>query len=377
LILINFKLLYYTFSCLEQNFYTVLGISHTATLQEIKLAYKQLALKYHPDRNLGSYTAEEQFKLVNSAYQTLSNPAKRARHDLRLMYQQQRQIVHHQQTYYNYKYQHTRPPASVSERYYYKREQIRRFSKKDLWLTLSLIAGILAFTILLKVVMDHVSSKDNYRTAVAYIADGKYTSAHSLLTDAIHFKPNHAAAYQKRAEIEFNILKNYKAALNDLDQVVNLQKKPSSKVYYMRGISHLQLNDYKQAEHDLSLALELNNKFWDAYLSRGETRLFYLHQPEEAIADLSIYITRKSNGDKVVDALTYRGFAYYKQGEHYLSEKDYIHALNLDKKNGRVHFLLGRTQLELDKPELACQHFAIAYDLGYSAALVELRELCR
>lgn len=359
---------------MEQNFYTVLGITQTATLQEIKLAYKRLALKYHPDRNPGSYIAEEQFKLVNSAYQTLSNSGKRARYDLRLMYQ--RQIVHHQQTYHNYRYQHTRPPASVSERYYRTREQNRRFSRKDLWLTLGFVAGILSFAILLKVVMDHISSQDNYKTAVAYIADGKYTSAYSLLTDAIHFKPDHAAAYHRRAELEFNIFQNYKAAIRDLNQVIALQEKPSSQVYYMRGVSHMQLSNYKQAEHDLTLALKLNSKYWDAYLSRGEARLFYLHQPEDAIADFSVYIDRSKKGDKVVDALTYRGFAYYKQGEHDLSEKDYRYALDLDRKNGRVHYLLGRTQLELEKPEAACQHFNTAYDLGYSAALLELKDLC-
>lgn len=362
---------------MEQNFYTVLGIIQTATLQEIKLAYKRLALKYHPDKNPGNYLAEEQFKLVNTAYQTLSNPGKRARYDLRLMYQsQQRQIVHHQQTYQSYRYQQTRQPASVSERYYRPREQNRRFSRKDLWLTIGFVAGILSFSILLKVVMDHIASVDNYKTAVVYIADGKYTSAHSLLTDAIHFKPEHAAAYQRRAELEFNIFQNYKAALRDLNQVIALQDNPSPQLYYMRGVSHMQLSNYQQAEYDLSIALKLNNKYWDAYLSRGETRLFYLQQPKDAIEDLSVYINRSSKGDKVVDALTYRGFAYYKQGEHNLSEKDYQYALNLDHKNGRVHYLLGRTQLELEQTETACQHFNTAYDLGYTAALVELKEIC-
>ena len=363
---------------MEQNFYTVLGIPQTATLQEIKLAYKRLALKYHPDKNPGNYIAEEHFKSVNSAYQTLSNPGKRARYDLKLMYQrQQRQIVQHEQPYYSTRYYQTRPPSSVSERYYRTREQNRRFSRKDLWLTIGFVAGIMAFTILLKVVMDHIASEDNYKTAVAYIADGKYTSAHSLLTDAIHFKPEHAAAFQRRAELEFNVFHNYSAALLDLNQVIALQDRPTAQVYYMRGVSNMQLTNYQQAERDLNIALNLKKNYWDAYLARGEVRLFYLQQPDEAIADFTVYIDRNSKGSKLTDALTFRGFAYFKQDMPELSEADYVHALDIDQKNGRVHYLLGQTQLVLRQQENACQHFSMAYDLGYSAALVELREICR
>lgn len=364
---------------MEQNFYTVLGVAQTASLQEIKLAYKRLALKHHPDRNPNNYIAEEQFKLVNSAYQTLSNPSKRARYDLRLLYQrQQRQIVNRPQTnYYNPAYQPTRPPASVSERYYRPRPQTRRFSRKDLLLTIGFIAGIITFTVLLKVIMDHIASQDNYKTAVAYIADGRYTSAHSLLTDAIHFEPKHVAAYRRRAELEFKIFENYKAALHDLNQVIALQDKPTAQVFYMRGVSNMQLQNYEQAEMDLNLALHLNSTYWDAYLSRGEVRLFYLQQQDSAIADFSVYIDQKNKGVKVVDALTYRGFAYFKQGAYEQSESDYLRALSLKYNNGRVHYLMGQTQLELGQEEVACQHFTKAYDLGYSAALVELRGICR
>jgi curved DNA-binding protein CbpA len=366
---------------LEHNFYTILGIAQTATLQEIKLAYKRLALKHHPDRNPGDYIAEEQFKLMNSAYQTLSNPNKRAQYDLKLMYQRQlRQPGHHPQGYYrSTAYQQTRPPASVSERYYRTRAQTHRFSKRDLYLTFGFIAGILSFTILLKVIMDHIASVDNYKTALAYIADGRYTSAHSLLTDAIHFEPKHEAAYRRRAELEFNIFENYSAALSDLNRVIALQEKPTAQVFYMRGVSYKHLQNYKQAEQDLNLALYLKSNYWDAYLARGEVKLFYLQQQDSAIADFSIYIKHNQNSkeNKLIDALTYRGFAYFKQQNFKKSEKDYRQALKINYNNGRVHYLMGQTQLKLEQPEIACKHFNEAYDLGYSAALIELKGICR
>ena len=66
---------------LEIDYYEVLEISRDASADEIKKAYRKLALKYHPDRNQGDKEAEEKFKLVNEAYQALSDPKKRSIYD--------------------------------------------------------------------------------------------------------------------------------------------------------------------------------------------------------------------------------------------------------------------------------------------------------
>lgn len=65
----------------KQDYYDLLGVSKTASEEEIKKAYRKLALKYHPDRNPGNKEAEEKFKLINEAYAVLSNPEKRKQFD--------------------------------------------------------------------------------------------------------------------------------------------------------------------------------------------------------------------------------------------------------------------------------------------------------
>jgi molecular chaperone DnaJ len=65
----------------EIDYYELLEISRDADENEIKKAYRKLALKYHPDRNQGDKEAEEKFKLVNEAYQVLSDPKKRSVYD--------------------------------------------------------------------------------------------------------------------------------------------------------------------------------------------------------------------------------------------------------------------------------------------------------
>lgn len=63
-------------------YYEILGVSRHATPEEIKIAYRRLALRYHPDKNPGDRIAEEQFKSISEAYQVLADAEKRQLYDL-------------------------------------------------------------------------------------------------------------------------------------------------------------------------------------------------------------------------------------------------------------------------------------------------------
>ena len=65
----------------KRDYYEVLGVDKNATPEELKKAYRTLALQYHPDRNPGDKEAEEKFKEAAEAYDVLSNPDKKARYD--------------------------------------------------------------------------------------------------------------------------------------------------------------------------------------------------------------------------------------------------------------------------------------------------------
>lgn len=65
----------------DQDYYELLGVSRSASADEIKKAYRRLAMKYHPDRNPGDKAAEEKFKAIGEAYAVLSDEQKRAAYD--------------------------------------------------------------------------------------------------------------------------------------------------------------------------------------------------------------------------------------------------------------------------------------------------------
>src|SRR3954469_6164044 len=65
----------------KRDFYEILGVSKAADAEEMKRAYRKLAMQFHPDRNAGDKSAEQKFKDISEAYDVLKDDQKRAAYD--------------------------------------------------------------------------------------------------------------------------------------------------------------------------------------------------------------------------------------------------------------------------------------------------------
>ena len=132
-----------------ENFYDVLGVQKNATGDEIKKAYRNLAFKYHPDRNPGDKEAEEKFKKINTAYDTLGDESKRRNYDLGGYTDQTYSTNNYQNTYrssYTYSNPFGQDPFgdwfkgsesyddnSYRRTYHYTRHEPPKQTRRDIW----------------------------------------------------------------------------------------------------------------------------------------------------------------------------------------------------------------------------------------------------
>ncbi len=70
----------------QTDYYETLGVSRDAAADDLKKAYRKLAVKYHPDKNPGDAAAEAKFKEISEAYDVLKDEEKRAAYDLSLIH---------------------------------------------------------------------------------------------------------------------------------------------------------------------------------------------------------------------------------------------------------------------------------------------------
>lgn len=260
--------------------YAILELSPGATKEQIKAAFKRLALKYHPDRNPNNPYAEEYFKKINSAYHALMNQISKDK----LSFSSQEEVFQHRQ---NYTYQ-----APDYEPYVNSYDPANFVSKKMQFrikvlavvVLLVLSGGALAF----QYYVYSLNAHKYYDKALVFLKEGQKTAALIKVNQALFYDKQFADAYLLRAQINSEYFKNYVMALQDYEEGIRLSNKEmiTADIYFRMGWCYFKMYDYLPAVEMMDKAIDLDKGQAEYYAYRGVAKFKSGKQFDDACDDL-------------------------------------------------------------------------------------------
>ncbi len=208
----------------KTDYYSILQVSSDATNEDIKLSFRRLARKYHPDLNPDDPETAERFKLISSAYETLSDQTKRTRYD------REQRLSGKQDS-------RTTVSKSYSSSYDYS----------------SSAAG--------------KSSQDFFSRGLSKSKSKQYQKAIKEFSKAIELDPSFIDAYLKRCEMRYKLGDN-QGVLDDCYRIIQIS--PSvPKAYYYQGRARFSLGYSQAAVDSHSEAIRQDKNYAQAYYYRG------------------------------------------------------------------------------------------------------------
>ncbi len=251
-----------------ENYYTILGVSQSATHAEIKQAYKKLAMLYHPDHNPENPEAEELFKKLNEAYHVLIDPQKKAMYDYLLLQSQQPEALvqhysqHAQQAPQRYTYRPPQPPEKPPMSHF----ESSVFAVLFMIYVFFLYNSVISFYSRLRYTQAEMSyTKGHYSDALYYVSS-------SLSADYTYWR-----AYAFKGILSLEQGRNPVEAISSLTKAIQYCELEHPEFFFKRGIAFSQISRRDNTRYD-----------FDHYLSQRKAT------PEEMrlMADCYFYGTK-------------------------------------------------------------------------------------
>lgn len=291
-----------------QNHYTTLGIPELASPEEAKVAFKRLAVEYHPDKNPNNPLAEELFKQINEAYQVLSNPVRKQQYDVTLRF------------IYSYSYYVNQRPKEAEHNF----QHYHTVSQKDpkninLYSTLFSFACVAYMFLLVNSIYDFVSGVYYYQ-ALQNIEMKNYDKAIEKLGYSISYDHSFSTAYYLRAKLYSEHFGFTDGALEDYTKAIEKALVQQSVFYLKRGIAYSHVNQKQGAITDFSTALNLSQyEQKTAYEIADE----YYNRLKEYELAIEIYTTLIQQDSTKSIYYEQRAFAYSNLKNDNLAQQDF------------------------------------------------------
>lgn len=372
------------------DYYSILGLSPTASPEEVRKAYKKLALQYHPDKNPGNPAAEEKFKQINAAYQALTGKKTTAR-----------------------TYQHGPDPTAAKQAYYRRQEQARaryRQQRRDtppprpkdtqntrytlyailVVISLGLVSGITGLW------LNKYAAEENYKKAAMFWELNDIEQAEEYLSYALEQNEEHAGANELRARMLLAEIEQtnetagiseasffIERAFNSADTVPTKWYETRAKIRRFNGQAQAALADWQQVVEEAAFPFQ-------ALIEQGNILLHDLEDDQAAVEQYqrglevisALLQKQKSLDDRNVLIAAHQ--AYLGQALAFIRLKDFEEvrkSLDLAQKSipddPRIGYLEGFYQFHATSDSArACQLWQEALVSGIGEAMTPIRSFC-
>ncbi len=291
-----------------QNHYTTLGIPELASPEEAKVAFKRLAVEYHPDKNPNNPIAEELFKQINEAYQVLSNPVAKRNYDVTLRFA------------YSYSYYANQRPKEAEQNFQYYHTPTKKDPENtNIYSTLFSIAFV-AYVFLVVSSLHNFLGKVYYYQALQSVKTENYKKAIDELTYSISYDGYFSPAYYLRAKLYSEHFKFTNGALKDYTKAIENALIQESDFYLKRGVLYSQVNEKQGAITDFITALTISK--YEQKTAREVASEYYNSLKEYKLA-IEIYTTLLLQDSTQPIYYEQRALAYSNLQNNDLAQKDF------------------------------------------------------
>jgi curved DNA-binding protein CbpA len=358
------------------DYYSILGVTSTATQLEIKAAYRSLAKLHHPDKHGGDPDKERLFKEINEAYSVLSHTDTKFAYDKQFFYQPPPDP----------QYQRRPPPrpyyAPPRQPYHYAPRQSAYtstnyvYSKWTLMYGKIFVVGLVMLVVLFPIYLEYSFSNYFYNKGMAALANKEYYDADNYFLDAMRdLGGSNTKAAIKGAELKLAFNSNFEALVYinaGLDYAVKSAYR--GRLYYLKGLASRNLYHMEDAEKAFKNALVYKYNKDSIYSMLAPLYAYELKKYSEAITTYdSLIIRDRSNYDHYLN----RGFCYQKLDDHQVAIADFNYFMNKKGVNGSVLYLKAISQISLNQIDSACANFRRSQKMGIANAGTFIKLYCQ
>ena len=346
------------------DYYAILGIQPTATSGQIKIAYRRLALRFHPDKNPDDLLAEKKFIELAEAYEILSNPLKRRNYDDGLPIDIDQEVVTAPQT-------RRRPPPQF---YYQNAPEKIHYTRKDYLFATGAVILIIIIAIVFPVYLLKKTSAKYYNQAISYYYSGRYYSALQYIDLSIQdVSKTDAEACALASVILVHKLHKYEYALKYINRGLGYHPSDSlsSEFHYLKGICLTKTQEPEIALSEFKRVGIYSPNYDSSLFKSAEILSFSLPDLDSAELLLNQLIVRNSDH---FPAKYFRGIIYEKKGNYTKAYEIFSDLIGKPYNQAATYYHLALAEINLNQADSACAHLKIAsaYNLSEAKQLMNL-----